>query len=188
MPLSSSIVSSRAIPTSSGKLFPPPAMASMARAIPRLCLTPEEVLHCPCSLPVSLIHRTVAVGLDFRALVNFLPPFMATVALAMYSGRDFSSAWTRLLLRFPPVLSILKTMDHSARLGNSSETSAVKHGGAAAFFLPSSGRALLFPPPSNLYRTSRDQRLRKADTLSWVVFLKSPSASCISNLPSLAYS
>jgi hypothetical protein len=41
------------------------------------------------------------------------------------------------------VLSGLKTVDRNARLGNSGETSAVEHGGAAASFLPSGGRALL---------------------------------------------
>jgi hypothetical protein len=41
------------------------------------------------------------------------------------------------------MLSVLKTVDRNARLGNSGETFAIEHGSGAASFLPFGGRALL---------------------------------------------
>jgi hypothetical protein len=53
---------------------------------------------------------------------------------------------------------VRRTMDRRALTVPAGELSAV------VYFPNSGGRALLFPPPSNPSRSSRDQRLRKLNT------------------------
>jgi hypothetical protein len=57
----------------------------------------------------------------------------------------FSPEWTRFLLGFLPVLSVLKTVHRSAHLDNSDEFQVAGNGGAAVSTPNSGGRASIFP-------------------------------------------
>jgi hypothetical protein len=61
-------------------------------------------------------------------------------------------------------------------MGNTGELPATANGGAAVS-TTNSGGPRPSSHPSNLYRTLRDQRLTKANTPSWVIFLKRPPIS-----------
>jgi hypothetical protein len=94
----------------------------------------------------------------------------------------------RLRLRSLPVSPVRRTVPRSAFLGNASELHVVAMAAPPSAPSTLASHPLSSPPSSNLHRSSQDQRLGLADTPSRVFLLKSPSASCISNPSSLAYS
>jgi hypothetical protein len=141
----SCLVASRAVSASSGEPSAAGHGAHTARATPWPQFVPGRVRLLPRVILVPSVCRTV----DCRALTDRSGELPTAIHGHRRTGHvfrsRFSPEWTRFLLRFLPVLSVLKTVHRSARLDNSGELPVAGNGGAAVSTPNSSGRASLFP-------------------------------------------